>query len=129
MAVDTSGTNTFTDLQVGDRVKHSKFGEGQIMQRSGFGDETKLVVTFAEEGEKRLLAKYAGLKRIQPIETEKKAKAKAQPEPKEKEKEEEAGEDFEGEDSEEEEDLGEEIEDEDLELDEEEIEEDDEDEK
>ena len=63
-------TENYDELQVGDRVSHPKFGEGQIMQRSGAGEDTKLIVTFAEEGEKNLMAKYAKLKKMHPIEKE-----------------------------------------------------------
>ena len=57
-------------LQPGDRVRHPKFGEGQIIQRVGAGLKTKLLVAFPEEGEKRLMARYAKLKKVQPMETE-----------------------------------------------------------
>jgi DNA helicase-2/ATP-dependent DNA helicase PcrA len=65
-----SDADSYESFQVEDRVKHPKFGEGQILQRSGFGDQTKLLVAFGEEGEKLLLAKYAKLRRVRPIETE-----------------------------------------------------------
>ena len=65
----------YADLQVGDNVKHSKFGEGAVMQRSGSGDKTKLIVAFAEEGQKHLLARYAKLKKVQPIDTSEKEDA------------------------------------------------------
>ena len=64
-------TDPYEQIQPGDHVKHSKFGQGQILHRTGSGDETKLVVSFAEEGEKRLLAKYAKLKKARPIESSK----------------------------------------------------------
>ena len=60
----------YDQFQPGDHVKHSKFGEGQILHRSGSGDDTKLVVSFAEEGEKRLMARYAKLKKSRGIQTE-----------------------------------------------------------
>lgn len=59
----------YDSFQRGDRVKHPKFGEGQIVLRSGVGDETKLEVTFQEEGDKRLMARYAKLKKLSPIES------------------------------------------------------------
>jgi hypothetical protein len=64
-------------FQAGDKVRHPKFGEGQIIQRSGTGENTKFVVKFVEEGEKRLLAKFAKLKRIQPVSDDKLEKQKA----------------------------------------------------
>ena len=67
----------YANLQQGDRVKHATFGEGQIIARSGSGDETKLLVKFAEEGEKRLVARFAKLKKVQ-VET---ARPAPEPEP------------------------------------------------
>lgn len=57
----------FEQFQPGDYVKHPKFGNGQILQKIGTFDDTKLVVSFSEEGEKKLMASYAKLKKIRPI--------------------------------------------------------------
>lgn len=52
-------------FDIGDKVKHPKFGTGTVMFRSGEGENQKLTVKFAAEvGEKKLLAKFANLKRI-----------------------------------------------------------------
>ena len=48
-------------LQVGTRVIHSHWGEGQIIQREGFGENLKLTVVFRGGTRKKLLAKYADL--------------------------------------------------------------------
>ena len=48
-------------LQVGTRVIHSHWGEGQIIQREGFGENLKLTVVFRGGLKKKLLAKYADL--------------------------------------------------------------------
>jgi DNA helicase-2/ATP-dependent DNA helicase PcrA len=48
-------------LQVGTRVIHSHWGEGQIIQREGFGENLKLTVVFKGGNKKKLLAKYADL--------------------------------------------------------------------
>jgi DNA helicase-2/ATP-dependent DNA helicase PcrA len=48
-------------LQVGTRVIHSHWGEGQIIQREGFGENLKLTVVFKGGIKKKLLAKYANL--------------------------------------------------------------------
>jgi DNA helicase-2/ATP-dependent DNA helicase PcrA len=50
-----------TLLQVGTRVIHSHWGEGQIIQREGFGENLKLTVVFKGGIKKKLLAKYADL--------------------------------------------------------------------
>jgi hypothetical protein len=48
-----------------DKVKHPKFGTGTVMFRTGEGECQKVTVKFgAEVGEKKLLAKFAQLKRI-----------------------------------------------------------------
>ena len=74
MTSETSETtDPYEQFQPGDCVKHPAFGEGQILYRNGSGDDTKLVVSFAGEGERRLLARYAKLKKIRPIETQPKA--------------------------------------------------------
>lgn len=59
-------TDPYDIFQPSDCVRHPKFGEGLILSRSGSGEDTKLVVSFAEEGEKRLLAAKANLKRVRP---------------------------------------------------------------
>jgi DNA helicase-2/ATP-dependent DNA helicase PcrA len=48
-------------LQVGTRVIHSHWGEGQIIQREGSGENLKLTVVFKGGLKKKLLAKYADL--------------------------------------------------------------------
>jgi DNA helicase-2/ATP-dependent DNA helicase PcrA len=48
-------------LQVGTRVIHSHWGEGQIIQREGFGENLKLTIVFRGGMKKKLLAKYADL--------------------------------------------------------------------
>jgi hypothetical protein len=72
---------SYDNLQIGDRVKHPKFGEGQVIQRSGSGDQTKFVVTFAEEGEKKLMARYANLKKLHPITAEEQKAPEVKPKP------------------------------------------------
>jgi DNA helicase-2/ATP-dependent DNA helicase PcrA len=51
-------------LQVGTRVIHSHWGEGQIIQKEGFGENLKLTVIFKGGIRKKLLAKYADLEII-----------------------------------------------------------------
>ena len=55
---------TFVDrLYPGARVRHHDFGTGVIRERSGSGDDLKIVVRFNGVGEKKLLVKYAQLER------------------------------------------------------------------
>ncbi len=46
---------------VGERVAHSTFGEGKILEITGEGDNRKARIDFDEFGEKQLLLKYARL--------------------------------------------------------------------
>ena len=51
-------------LRVGDDVRHSKWGEGVILDIEGGGDKTEAVVRFPEVGEKRLLLAWAPLEKV-----------------------------------------------------------------
>lgn len=52
-------------FDIGDKVKHPKFGTGTIMFRTGEGEKQKVTVKFGSDvGEKKLLVEYAKLKRI-----------------------------------------------------------------
>ena len=52
------------DFEVGDQVKHSAFGVGTILFKSGVGEKAKLIIAFQDHGQKKLLLKYAKLKRV-----------------------------------------------------------------
>ena len=51
-------------LRKGQRVRHSKYGEGQIVMREGEGDEAKLTVLFSRHGRKKLMEKFANLEKL-----------------------------------------------------------------
>jgi DNA helicase-2/ATP-dependent DNA helicase PcrA len=51
-------------LKKGQRVRHSKYGEGQIVMREGDGDEAKLTVLFSRHGMKKLMERFANLEKI-----------------------------------------------------------------
>jgi DNA helicase-2/ATP-dependent DNA helicase PcrA len=53
------------EFEVGDQVKHPKWGVGTILFKSGSGENAKVVVVFPEEGQKKLLVKKARLKKVQ----------------------------------------------------------------
>jgi DNA helicase-2/ATP-dependent DNA helicase PcrA len=53
-----------TGLKRGQRVRHSKYGEGTILTREGDGEDAKLTVLFARHGMKKLMEKFANLKKI-----------------------------------------------------------------
>ena len=49
---------------VGDRVVHSRFGIGVVQQMEGMGDSLKITVDFQNAGTKKLLVKFAQLKKL-----------------------------------------------------------------
>jgi DNA helicase-2/ATP-dependent DNA helicase PcrA len=51
-------------LKVGDDVRHNTFGEGVILDVSGSGDKTEVLVRFPDAGEKRLLLSWAPLEKL-----------------------------------------------------------------
>ncbi len=53
-----SKTNDAT-LQVGSRIRHDRFGEGEVLSLSGAGDNRKIEVEFKNVGKKTLLLKFA----------------------------------------------------------------------
>jgi DNA helicase II / ATP-dependent DNA helicase PcrA len=52
-------------IQVGDRLRHAKFGDGIVMAVTGSGEDMILEAAFPEAGLKKLLWKYAPVKKIQ----------------------------------------------------------------
>jgi len=51
-------------LKKGQRVRHSKYGDGTVVMREGDGDEAKLTVLFPRHGLKKLMEKFANLRKI-----------------------------------------------------------------
>jgi DNA helicase-2/ATP-dependent DNA helicase PcrA len=49
--------------RTGTLVEHPKYGTGTIVRREGEGDDAKVIVSFQRFGLKKLIEKYAGLKR------------------------------------------------------------------
>jgi DNA helicase II / ATP-dependent DNA helicase PcrA len=49
---------------LGCRVRHSKYGYGTVLHREGEGDDTKLTISFAGHGVKKVIEKYADLERV-----------------------------------------------------------------
>lgn len=66
------------EIEIGDIVRHPKWGEGTVLSKSGRGENAKVTVVFSEAGQKKLLVKYAKLKKVgmQPT-----AEQKTAPEP------------------------------------------------
>jgi DNA helicase-2/ATP-dependent DNA helicase PcrA len=51
-------------LKKNQRVMHAKYGEGTVLLREGDGEDAKLTVLFARHGMKKLMEKFANLKKI-----------------------------------------------------------------
>jgi len=62
------------DFSIGDRVKHPKFGEGDVIDVYPLKDETVVVVSFEKLGQKKILLKYGKLELVkkeeEPVEGE-----------------------------------------------------------
>ncbi len=52
------------NLKKGQRVRHSKYGEGTVLMREGNGEDAKLTVLFVRHGMKKLMEKFANLQRM-----------------------------------------------------------------
>ena len=63
-AMDIPTTRGATGLRKGQRVMHAKYGEGTVLVREGDGEDTKLTVMFARHGVKKLMEKFANLRKI-----------------------------------------------------------------
>lgn len=61
---DQENEEEFEQIDIGDQVKHAKWGVGTVLFRSGQGDLAKAIVVFPEEGQKKLMLKYAKLKKV-----------------------------------------------------------------
>jgi len=48
----------------GQRVRHSKYGDGTVLMREGEGEDAKLTVMFSRHGMKKLMEKFANLEKI-----------------------------------------------------------------
>ena len=58
------------DFKVGDRVKHDKFGEADILDLYPIGEDTCAVVSFEKLGQKKVVLRYAKLKPVSQQEAE-----------------------------------------------------------
>jgi DNA helicase-2/ATP-dependent DNA helicase PcrA len=63
-SMDIPGPTGAAGLKKGQRVRHSKYGEGTILLREGSGEDAKLTVLFSQHGMKKLMEKFANLQRI-----------------------------------------------------------------
>ena len=63
-AMDIPAPSGATGLKKGDRVRHSKYGEGSVLMREGDGEDAKITVMFTRHGMKKLMEKFANLEKI-----------------------------------------------------------------
>ena len=52
------------DYEVGDKVKHIKFGVGTVTEKVNTGSDYEVTVNFDKIGEKKLFASLAKLKKV-----------------------------------------------------------------
>jgi hypothetical protein len=84
--------NEWDQIEIGDQVRHAKWGVGTVLFRSGMGDAAKAIVVFPEEGQKKLMLKFSGLvkvgstslKSVEKLKAEAEAKPKSRPKPRPK---------------------------------------------
>jgi len=62
--MDIPASTGAANLKKGQRVRHSKYGEGTILMREGDGEDAKLTVLFSRHGMKKLMEKFANLQKI-----------------------------------------------------------------
>ncbi len=62
-AMEIPATHGASGLRKGQRVMHAKYGEGTVLMREGDGEDVKLTVHFARHGIKKLMEKFANLKK------------------------------------------------------------------
>ncbi len=53
-----------TSFNVGDKVEHTKWGQGVVVSIKGQGEEAEISVAFPDMGIKNLIAKYAPIKKL-----------------------------------------------------------------
>ncbi len=62
--MDVPPAHGASGLKKNQRVMHAKYGEGTVVLREGDGEDAKLTVLFARHGVKKLMEKFANLKKI-----------------------------------------------------------------
>jgi len=63
-AAEVPAPHGAANLKKGQRVRHSKYGEGTVLIREGEGDDAKLTIMFTRHGMKKLMEKFANLEKI-----------------------------------------------------------------
>ena len=63
-AMEIAAAHGASGLKKNQRVMHAKYGEGTVLVREGDGEDAKLTILFARHGVKKLMEKFANLKKI-----------------------------------------------------------------
>jgi DNA helicase-2/ATP-dependent DNA helicase PcrA len=63
-ASSSSGNKSSGGFRPNQRVRHAKYGQGIIIRVEGEGEDARLTVNFPGYGQKKLVAKFAGLEKI-----------------------------------------------------------------
>jgi DNA helicase-2/ATP-dependent DNA helicase PcrA len=63
-AMEIPETRGAAGLKKGQRVHHAKYGEGTVLMREGDGEDAKLTVMFNRHGMKKLMEKFANLRKL-----------------------------------------------------------------
>jgi DNA helicase-2/ATP-dependent DNA helicase PcrA len=63
-AMDLPASSGAVNLKKGQHVRHAKYGEGTVLLREGDGDDAKLTILFNNHGMKKLMEKFANLKKM-----------------------------------------------------------------
>ncbi len=63
-SMDITPPNGATGVRKGQRVMHAKYGEGTVLARDGDGEDAKLTVLFNQHGMKKLMEKFANLRKL-----------------------------------------------------------------
>jgi len=68
-AKKTTGKNgqdasSVVEFEQGEQVEHPQWGIGTIIYKQGNGERQKLLILFPEEGQKKVLASQAKLKKV-----------------------------------------------------------------
>ncbi len=63
-AMETQQSTGARGLKKGQRVHHSKYGDGTVLYREGDGEDAKVTVMFMRHGMKKLMEKFANLQKI-----------------------------------------------------------------
>ena len=63
-AMDLPASSGAVNLKKGQHVRHAKYGEGTILLREGDGEAAKLTILFNSHGVKKLMEKFANLRKV-----------------------------------------------------------------